>query len=183
MALVGAQALKQDFRAINNAVQNSLRRAAIAGAMVVREEARRRAPKKTGHGAKYIIAKRGRGKVGLGSAAVGFAKPAFYLLFFEKGARPHFIPASLVTKVRDPKTRSIIRKVSKKRAVLVTSTGRFVAHRVAGAKGKVGVWSLGVRRAPFLVDALTQSASTVVTRMGEVFNEVIAASIKKKGLA
>ena len=183
MALLGAQALKRDFRAINNAVQNSLRRAAIAGAMVVREEARRRAPRKTGHGARYIIAKRGRGRAGLGNAAVGFAKPAFYLLFFEKGARPHFIPASLITKVRDPKTRSIIRKVSKKRAVLVTNAGRFVAHRMAGAKGKVGVWSPGIRRAPFLADALTQSASAVVTRMGEVFNAAMNAAIEKKGLA
>lgn len=91
--MTGQRRLSKAFRSLGEvAVHTGLRTAVEAGARVVRAGARERAPRRTGTGARRMVAEimvdeKGRGRV---VAAVGpHKKHGWYLLFHEIGFRKH----------------------------------------------------------------------------------------------
>ena len=91
MALFGARELKSNLKGINRAVNNALRGTALAGARIIRDEARRRAPVGAKR-KKKIVAERKRGLPGVGVAVVGIITPSI-LTIIHAGAKPHPIRA------------------------------------------------------------------------------------------
>lgn len=158
----GVKELKVRFRKLKKFPQTSLRRAVRAGARVVRDEARRRAPRATGFSRTKIVT-RDRRSANREEAIVqvGFRRSAFYLRFVEAGAKAHRIVAGRTRRILDPKTRAITGKETRaKRPRLVIRLGFLRVFR----------WSVahpGVRARPFLEPALESKREAARQAMAE----------------
>ena len=100
VTIKGMDVLKRRLKALGDNTRGELlRKAALAGAEVVREEAQRLAPKRTGRGAAGIKVEADQTSGSSTTAKVGYdSKTAWYMLFQELGTRhhsaqPHLRPA------------------------------------------------------------------------------------------
>lgn len=97
--LTGDKELKRKIAALEEAVVGQVvEKAAMAAAVVLRDSAKRRAPRRTGKGAESMTAKVVSRKAGEAKIAVGPGKEGWYLMFHEFGtskmpARPFLRPA------------------------------------------------------------------------------------------
>jgi HK97 gp10 family phage protein len=86
----GVKALIRKFESLEESVAGqTLEQAAMAGAEVVRQEASRRAPRRTGMLAGHIVAELKEGSAERVSVAIGPDKDAFYGMFQELGTVHH----------------------------------------------------------------------------------------------
>lgn len=145
MPLHGIKELRKQFKDLKrSAGRNLSRRIARTGARIVRDEARATAPRKTGRGARGILAVEGRAEVRTDAVyRVGFRKSpkdksAFYLRFIERGTKPHVIS---VTKTRGRRNK-------------VTSQSKKALRTKAGEWLGIAVFHPGIKPRPFLVPAL-----------------------------
>lgn len=97
----GLAELERDLKRIPQAVADkALPRAVLAGAGVIRDEARRLVPKRSGQLAKSIVARKQRRPKGTGVIyAVGANSKGFYAHMVEFGTAPHWIKAKTGEKV------------------------------------------------------------------------------------
>ncbi|TKS58778.1 MAG: hypothetical protein EWM72_02778 [Nitrospira sp.] len=168
----GMKDLKLRVRTLRKFPQASLKRAVRAAGRVVRDEARRRAPRLTGFSRTKIVTRDRRGQSREEAIVqVGFRRVAFYLRFAETGAKAHRITAGSTRRVIDPKTRAIISKQTRtQRARLVIRTGGLRVFRWAVAHP-------GVRARPFLGPALESTRAAAQHAMEQVFREQLEKAV------
>lgn len=144
--LRGFAELDAKLRALPNAVAGELLKDAVrAGGTVIRDEARRRAPRKTGTLVKYLRVRILRGRRGSGvTARIGTSARAFYAMWLELGARPHLIA----------------NKQKSGKRVLANSEAGVIYGKVAAHPG--------VKPRPFLRPALDAKGPEAVRVMGQV---------------
>lgn len=153
MPIHGIKELRQQFKDLKRSTGRNLsRRVARGGARIVRDEARATAPRRSGRGARGILAVEGRAEVRTDAVyRVGFRrtpkdKSAFYLRFIERGAKAHVIS---VTKQRGRK----VKVVFQDKRVLRTKEGKFLG---------IAVFHPGVKAKPFLAPALKNKTAAIL---------------------
>lgn len=88
VTITGGEEIQRKLREIDNAVSRRImREALLAAAEPIREDASRRAPRRTGFLARHIIAEPVKGKTN--QVVIGPTKDAFYGLFQELGTSRH----------------------------------------------------------------------------------------------
>lgn len=104
VTIEGGEELKRQLEKLGDKGLAIAKDAIVAGAEIVREEASRRAPRRTGNLAANIVISEPKGeKPGELAVVIGPNKNAFYGLFLELGtskmaARPFLVPALKATK-------------------------------------------------------------------------------------
>jgi HK97 gp10 family phage protein len=170
MALLGTEALKKDFRELKKlAGPVALRKAARAGARVIRDEARRGLGKSRRSQGKIITRDTRTGDKASAASQVTIAANGFYLRFIHSGTKAHLITAGKVGRIIDPKSRKIVGKFSR-----LAKHPRLALHFGNQLLFRYSVTHPGVRNTnPFL----TRAADVGGTAAAQAVADSFAASL------